>query len=510
MTRHIQNLVIVGGGSAGWMTAAALSKYLSKAGAKVTLVESEQIGTVGVGEATIPQIAKFNQVLGIDEDTFVRETSGTFKLGIEFADWGKIGERYFHPFGTHGFDLEGLSFHHFWERQRIAGSTTPLDAYSLNARAAYAGKFIRPLPEHGQIINRLAYAYHFDATRYAAFLRKLSEERGVERLEGIVASVTQNRESGFIEAVTLDDGRKVAGDFFIDCTGFRGVLIGQALKTGYEDWARWLPCDRAVAIGCEREGPAEPYTRSTARQAGWQWRIPLQHRTGNGYVYSSQYLDPEQAETDLMGSLEGPPINTPKHLRFTTGHRHKFWEKNCVAIGLSAGFLEPLESTSLHLIQTGISKLIALFPDTGMAEAERDEYNRLLTDDFTHIRDFLILHYKQTRRTDVPFWDYVRTMDIPETLERKLALLGSRGRFFKYDAELFDATSWIAVLIGQGGTLNGYNPMADGLGDGNVSRSLANMISAMDKAVEVMPTHKAFIDRFCKMTAQGPADKETA
>ena len=508
MASPIRNVVIVGGGSAGWMTAAALSKYLSGAGANVILIESEQIGTVGVGEATIPQIAQFNDVLGIDEDIFVRETCGTFKLGIEFADWGEIGERYFHPFGVHGFDLEGLSFHHYWERSKASGNEAPLEAYSLNARAAYAGKFIRPQAEHGPIINRLSYAFHFDASRYAAYLRKLSEERGVRRIEGIVSAVQQNETSGFIEDVTLEDGRTVSGDLFIDCTGFRGVLIGKALNVGYEDWAHWLPCDRAVAIGTKREGAAEPYTRSTARKAGWQWRIPLQHRTGNGYVYCSKFLSAEQAEADLLASLEGSPLSDPNHLRFTTGHRHKFWHKNCVAIGLSSGFLEPLESTSLHLIQTGISKLIALFPDTAMAEIERDEYNRLLTDDFAHIRDFLILHYKMTRRNDAPFWDYVRTMEVPDTLKRKLALLESRGRFFKYDAELFDLTSWLAVFVGQGGQLNGYNPMADSLSDSNVSNSLSNIITAMEKATQAMPKHQAFIDRFCKALPEMKVGKE--
>ena len=498
MTDTIRKVVIVGGGSAGWMTAAALSKYLSKSKTSITLVESEQIGTVGVGEATIPQIAKFNEILGIDENTFVRETSGTYKLGIEFVDWGGIGDRYFHPFGTYGFDLEGLSFHHFWQRQSVAGGTTTLDDYALNARAAYAGKFIRPQPEHGPIINRLAYAYHFDAARYANFLRKFSEQRNVERVEGIVASVSHNESNGFINSVTLEDGQTISGDLFIDCTGFRALLIEKALGVGYEDWSHWLPCDRAVAVGCERTRAAEPYTRSTARDAGWQWRIPLQHRTGNGYVYSSRFLSEEEAEATLLDNIEGEPITKPNHLRFTTGHRHKFWEKNCIAIGLSSGFLEPLESTSLHLIQSGISKLIALFPDTSMPDIERDEYNRLMTDDFTHIRDFLILHYKQTKRDDSPFWNYVRTMEIPESLERKIALLSSRGRFFKYDAELFDLTSWVAVYVGQGGKLNGYNPMADGLSEGNVERSLANMRDAMEKAVSAMPTHEAYIERFCQ------------
>lgn len=504
MGQQVRNVIIVGGGSAGWMTAAALSRYLKPTGTRITLIESDQIGTVGVGEATIPQIAKFNAILGIDEDTFVRETHATFKLGIEFMDWGQVGERYFHPFGTHGFDMEGLSFHHFWQRLRDGGNTTPLEAYSLNARAAYAGKFIRPQPEHGPVINRLAYAFHFDASQYATYLRKLSEERGVTRLEGVVSHVKHNETNGFLQNVTLEDGRQIEGDFFLDCTGFRGLLIHQALGVEYQDWSHWLPCDRAVAVGCERAGPAEPYTRSTARDAGWQWRIPLQHRAGNGYVYCSRFLSPEVAEAELMASLEGAPLSAPKHLRFTTGHRDKFWEKNCVAIGLSSGFLEPLESTSLHLIQSGISKLISLFPDMSMSDLERSEYNRLMTDDFVHIRDFLILHYKMTRRDKTPFWNYVRTMNIPTSLERKLGLLSSRGRFFKYDAELFDLTSWIAVMVGQGGDLNGYNPFADSLTQKNVSRSLTNMISALEKAVDAMPTHEAFIDRFCKAPASRP------
>ncbi len=498
MNRPIKNVVIVGGGSAGWMTAAALGKYLEKTSTTITLIESQDIGTVGVGEATIPNIAKFNQALGIDEDTFIKETSGTFKLGIQFVDWKEQGSQYFHPFGTYGFDLEGLSFHQFWQRQRETGDCTPLDDYSLNARASYASKFIRPKPEHGPIINRLSYAYHFDAARYALYLRAFSEKKGVTRIEGTIKQVECDSNSGFIQSVVLDNGRSISGDLFIDCSGFKGLLINETLGVRFHDWSHWLPCNSAVAVGCERVEPPKPYTISTAREAGWQWRIPLQHRTGNGYVYSNEFLDREHAETQLLSRLDGTPINAPRHLGFKTGHRQSFWEKNCVAIGLSGGFLEPLESTSLHLIQSGISKLIALFPDITMSKVERDEYNRLLIDDFQYIRDFIILHYKQTVRNDSPFWDYVRNMSIPESLERKLALLQSKGRCFKYDAELFDVTSWIAVFVGQGGELNGYNPMADGLTEGNVTRSLANMRSALEKATGAMPSHQAFIDRYCK------------
>jgi len=357
MGDRVEKIVIVGGGTAGWMSAAALSKLMPKTGASIILVESEDIGNVGVGEATIPQIATFNQRLGIDEDEFVRETQATFKLGIEFVDWGKIGDRYFHPFGVHGFDLEGIEFHQFWAKLKEMGDDRVIDDYSLNAAAAYAGKFIRPLPEHGPALNRLAYAFHFDAILYARFLRKFSEKLGVSRIEGKVSNVGLRSDNGFIENITLDDGQIIEGDLFIDCTGFRGVLIEDTLKTGYDDWSQYLPVDSAVAVPSERIEDPIPYTRSTAREAGWQWRIPLQHRTGNGYVYCSQYQSKEEAEKLLLNNLDGKALAEPRHLHFTTGRRKKFWNKNCVAIGLSAGFMEPLESTSIHLIQSFLTKV---------------------------------------------------------------------------------------------------------------------------------------------------------
>jgi len=494
----VENIIIVGGGTAGWMTAAALSKCLDKAQTTITLVESEAIGTVGVGEATIPSIAAFNEQLGIDENTFVKATNATFKLGIEFADWYKIGETYFHPFGTHGFDLEGIPFHHFWVKMQSLGDKRPLEEYSLNAKAAYDGKFLRPQAEHGAVMRKLAYAFHFDASLYAAFLRQYSEARGAQRLEGKVVDVAQDSETGFIQSIVLEDGQRLAGDLFIDCTGFRGVLIEQVFKAGYTDWSPYLPANRAVAVGSNPMVPPVPYTRSTAMEAGWQWRIPLQHRTGNGYVYCDQFSTPEAAENSLLERLGSEPMGTPKHLRFVTGVRKKFWTHNCVAIGLSGGFLEPLESTSIHLIRTGIAKLLSLFPDKTMPTVERDEYNRLMTNDFTHIRDFLILHYKATCRDDTPFWNYVRTMDIPDSLSQKMELLRSRGRFFKYDSELFDATSWLAVAAGQGLTPDGYNPIVDGLSRSNIEQSLANIRGVLDKTVKAMPSHQAFIDRFCK------------
>ena len=412
--QQIKNIVIVGGGTAGWMTAAALSKYLEKMDISLTLIESEQIATVGVGEATIPAIAKFNRALGLDEDDVLKATQGTFKLGIEFNNWGEIGESYFHPFGTYGFDLEGLDFHHFWTYMNIKGEGGSLNEYCMSAKSAYGHKFIRPSPEHGAVINRLEYAFHFDAVLYAAFLRTFSETRGIIRHEGLVESTSLDAKTGFISSIHLQDGRTFEADLFIDCTGFRGVLIEQAMKTGYVDWHKFLPVDRAVAATTKSTSEFRPYTRATAHDAGWQWEIPLQHRDGNGYVYCSQYLEADQAENDFRSRLKGVLLKEPRHLRFVTGHRRKFWNKNCVAIGLSAGFMEPLESTSIHMIQSGISKLIALFPDRKMTATASNEYNRLMEDDFTHIRDFLMLHYKATRRDDSPFWNYVRTMDVPD------------------------------------------------------------------------------------------------
>jgi len=503
----IRHIVIAGGGTAGWMTAAALSKFCGRSGVEITLIESEAIGTVGVGEATIPPICKFNTHLGIDEDVFVRETQATFKLGIEFVDWAKLGEKYFHPFGSFGFDLEGIEFHHFWSRLKALGEESDLADYSLNTLAAYAGKFLRPESDHGPVVNKLAYAFHFDASLYAAFLRRLAEKQRVKRVEGLIEHVQQDSESGLITALKLKDGQTIAADFFVDCTGFRGLMIEGVYSAGFEDWSRWLPVNRAVAVACKREGELTPYTRSTARTAGWQWRIPLQHRIGNGHVYCDAYMDGDTAEQQLLASLEGEALASPHHLRFVTGRRRKLWAGNCVSIGLSGGFLEPLESTSIHLIQSGIAKLISLFPNTRDAPVERAEYNRLIADDFEHIRDFLILHYKATTRDDSDFWNYVRTMDVPDSFTRKMELLKTGGRFFKYDAELFDLPSWLAVGQGQGWGPQGYNPMANMLGEENLRQSVENMRTVLRKSEQAMPPHQAFIDRFCKAA---PAEWEKA
>lgn len=498
MAERIKKVVVVGGGTAGWMTAAALSRYLPAGQTEIVLIESEEIGTIGVGEATIPQIATFNKMLGIDENEFVSCTSGTFKLGIEFRDWGRLGERYLHPFGDYGFDLDGTEFHHFWARQQAMGETHSLDAYSLNASAAYSGKFMRPDGDPRSVLSRLGYAFHFDATLYARYLRKFAEARGVKRVEGKVVDVQQSTETGFIERVKLQDGRAFDGQLFIDCTGFLGVLIEQTLQAGYQDWRQWLPMDRAVAIPCESVEPPRPYTIATAREAGWTWRIPLQHRVGNGHVYCSDYIDANAAEERLLGALDGAPLAEPRHLRFVTGRRESLWVKNCVAIGLSAGFLEPLESTSIHMIQSGIAKLLALFPDTSFNRVERDEYNRLLSVSFRHIRDFIILHYVATERDDTPFWRRMRNLDLPDTLAHKMALMEAGGRFFRYDDELFSVTSWLAVMQGQGRGPTAYNPIADGLSPSNLTQSLANMRTLIAKTSAAMPRHEDFIDRYCK------------
>ena len=505
MAKPIEKIVIVGGGTAGWMAAAALSRFLPEERTTITLVESEAIGTIGVGEATIPQIAQFNAMLGLDEDEVLKATAGTFKLGIEFRDWGRLGERYFHPFGDYGFDLEGTDFHHFWARLRTLDEDAELDDYSLNARAAYAGKFFRPDGNPKSPLSKLGYAFHFDAMLYAKMLRGYAEARGVVRVEGMVTEARQDAETGFVEAVQFSDGREIAGELFIDCTGFRGVLIEGALQAGYEDWSELLPMDRAVAIPCRStDAEPRPYTIATARDAGWTWRIPLQHRMGNGHVYCSEYMEADAAEEVLRDALEGEPIADARHLGFTTGIRRKFWDRNVVAIGLSAGFLEPLESTSIHMIQSGVAKLLALFPDTSFNSVERDEYNRILNVSFTHIRDFIVLHYIATERDDTPFWARMREMEPTETLRAKMALLESSGRFFRYDDELFSVVSWLAVMEGQGRGPKGYSPLADALSERNLRGSLSNMRGVFEKTVAAMPTHQQFLDRYCKTGVQLP------
>ncbi len=497
--RTIRSVTIVGGGTAGWMTAAALANAL-KAHCSITLIESDDIGTVGVGEATIPPIQTFNQSLGIDENEFVRATQGSFKLGIEFVDWGRQDHRYFHPFGTHGRDFDFVPLHQYWLDALARGDAPLLEDLCMAWAAAKRGKFAHPAGDPRNVLSTFGYAYHFDAGLYARFLRAYSETRGVTRIEGKIAAVGQNGTSGFVESVTLEDGRCFTGDLFIDCSGFRGLLIEGALATGYQDWTHWLPCDRALAVPCEKAGEFTPYTRSTAREAGWQWRIPLQHRTGNGYVYCSNFISDDEAAAKLLANLDGKALADPKPLRFVTGRRNLFWNKNVIAIGLSGGFMEPLESTSIHLIQAGISKLLALFPDRNFDPLVSDEYNRIAINEFERIRDFIILHYKLTERTDSELWRYCGAMDIPDTLRWKIDHFRRYGRLLARDADLFAPASWLAVHIGQGNIPEGRDPLLHHRADDR-SAWLRKLEAALAAAAEGLPTHQAWIDRHCKAAA---------
>lgn len=492
----LKSIVIVGGGSAGWMTAAALAHAVGQSCA-ITLIESEVIGTVGVGEATIPPIRNFNQRLGIDEATFVRETQGSYKLGIQFIDWGRQGHSYFHPFGQYGAEFDQVPFYHHWMHEHLAGRTKgPIDDFSMCWAMAKAGKFAHPSPDRRLIQSTFDYAYHFDAGLYAAFLRRFAEARGVTRIEGRVVDVSLRGHDGFIDSVTLDSGMAIEGEFFIDCSGFRGLLIEEALQAGYDNWQHWLPCDRAVAVPCEK-GEFTPYTRSTAKAAGWQWRIPLQHRTGNGYVHCSEFISEDEASTELLRSLDGKPLADPRTLRFVTGKRREFWRKNCVAIGLSAGFMEPLESTSLHLIQYGILRLIALLPDAAMSPLLAREYNAQTAREYELIRDFLILHYKASERDDSELWRYTAAMPIPDTLQYKIDHFTAHGMLVAEGPELFANPSWIAVYLGQGITPRQAPALAAMRPAVPVAERFAQIRQAMAEAVATMPSHGEFIARHC-------------
>ncbi|WP_315760273.1 tryptophan halogenase family protein [Sphingomonas sp. Y38-1Y] len=493
----IRSVVIVGGGSAGWMTAAALSR-LCAAGMSLTLVESEEIGTVGVGEATIPPLLDFNAALGIDEAAFVAATRATFKLGIEFVDWGRLGDRYLHPFGTIGRAQMGVPFHQMWLRQRLLRRPDldpgALGPYSIAAAAAMRGRFAKPTANRDAVLSGLSYAYHFDAGLYARFLRNFAEQRGVRRVEGRIASIEKRGEDGFLTGVTLRDGRRVEGEFFIDCSGFRALLLGEALGVPYRSWRHWLPCDSAVAVPTERIGPPLPYTRATADSAGWRWRIPLQHRTGNGHVYSSSHASDEVARTALIDGLDAPATAEPRVLRFVPGRRERMWERNCVAIGLSGGFIEPLESTSIHLIQQGILRLLALFPDSGFAGEEIDAYNAWLVEEYEHIRDFIILHYHASTRDDSDFWCDVRAAPLPDSLAERLALWRGKGRLLPIANGLFTTDSWLAVLVGQNILPAAADPMTVLLPPDETGRFLAHLRSVIARTAEALPFHEAFLD----------------
>ena len=495
-TAPLRRIVIVGGGSAGWMSAAALANAVGSS-VPIDLIESAAIGTVGVGEATIPPIRQFNQRLGISEADFIRETQGSFKLGIEFVNWSRIGARYFHPFGQYGAEFDYVPFYQYWMREYLAGrEKRDVGEFCMAWAAARANKFEPPMADSRNIRSRHDYAYHFDAMAYARFLRGYSEARGVTRHEGRVADVTRDPQSGHVTSVTTDDGRTFDGDLYIDCTGFRGLLIEGAMEAGYEDWSNYLPVDRAVAAQCAPNGPTLSYTRAIAHRAGWQWRIPLQHRTGNGHVYCSDFETDDDALKTLLDNMDGPPTTEPKQLRFKTGMRKKQWVGNVVAIGLSAGFMEPLESTSLHLIQYGVMRLVAMLPDQGMSPLLADAYNRLTRDEYERIRDFLILHYHATTRDDSPFWNYVRTMPIPDALADKIAHFRRHGLFMASEGELFTNPSWLAVYLGQE-VVPERAPVLSELRDAvPVSQRLDQVKHAIDEAAQAMPTHDAVLSRF--------------
>lgn len=486
---EIKSIVILGGGTAGWMTAAALSKLLPAAHYHVTLVESDAIGTVGVGEATLPHLRFFNQRLGIDEAEFIQQTNATFKVGIEFSNWGQQGDAYIHPFGDYGFPIHGIPFHHFYSALKQQQPELDLDRFSLPVMACKSKKFAFPSSDPSSLSSTYSYAYHIDAGRYAAFLRRFAESNGVTRKEGKMLDVITRVSDNQIDSLVMDSGEKIKGDFFIDCSGFRGQLIEQTLASGYEDWSHWLPCNSAIAIPSEHNGKPLPYTKAIARDAGWQWQIPLQHRMGNGYVYCDSYINQQQALDTLEKHLPGKGLAEPNYLRFSTGKRKQGWKQNCVAIGLSSGFLEPLESTSIYLIQAAIMKLVELLPQRDNMAIKRDEFNRYFDHEMVRIRDFLILHYHATERDDTEFWRYCRDLTVPDSLSEKLSLFQQHGFIDTYQYGLFLEPSWVAVYFGQRQAPSTIDPRVKS----QLTAGLIDTIDALqhdiDAQVKQMPLH---------------------
>ncbi|WP_143873288.1 tryptophan halogenase family protein [Catenovulum sediminis] len=494
---NITSILIVGGGTAGWMTAAGLSRFIAK-GCQITLVESAHIGSIGVGEATIPQIQVFNKTLGINENDFIKKTQGTFKLGIEFVNWGQLNDSYIHGFGHLGQDMSALPFHHYWWKMRKQNKAEPLKDYALNCCAAYQNKFMRSIDAGNSPLSNIVYAYQFDAGLYAQYLKDYAIGLGVQHLIADIDSASVNAQTGAIESVSLKDSTPLSADLFIDCSGMRALLLEKTLNIGYENWQHWLPTDSAWAVPSEKLNPLPPYTRSTAHSAGWQWRIPLQHRTGNGHVFSSAYMAENTARDILLSNLDTPAINDPKLIKFTTGKRKSFWHKNCVAIGLSSGFMEPLESTSIHLVQSAIARLMALFPDKNFNQANIDEFNRQTHFEYDSIRDFIILHYKATQREDSKFWRYCKNMSVPDSLAEKLELFKASAHVMRYNNELFNENSWIEVLFGQNIEPESYHPLTNMMSEQEIQQNLLNIRNVVQQCVDYMPSHNEFIHHHCK------------
>jgi tryptophan halogenase len=488
--KGIKRVVIAGGGTAGWMVAALLSETIGKV-VDIRLIESDEIGTVGVGEATIPPLVRYHKLCKIDEKEFMAAVQATFKLGIAFENWRDVNEDYIHSFGNTGVDHWTAGFQHLWLSGHRKGIASDYGDYCLELKAAEENKFAH-LPKNG-----MNYAYHLDATLYAKFLRKRSEENNARRVEGKIVKVNTDPESGFITSLTLESGEDIEGDLFVDCTGFRGLLIEQTLHAGYEDWSHWLPCDSAVAVQTESTGPAIPYTRSIAREAGWQWRIPLQSRVGNGMVYCSRYISDDEAREKLLANIDGKLLTEPRVIKFRPGQRLKQWSKNCVAVGLASGFLEPLESTSIHLIQRNTMRMLRMFPHDRVVQADIDEFNRQARYDIETIRDFIILHYCVTNRKDTPFWRYCRSMEIPDSLAHRIRLFRETGRVFRLEGELFAENSWIQVMLGQGILPEQYHPVVDVMDDEELSRFLGEIKSNVAKTVSQLPDHEAYVEQYC-------------
>jgi tryptophan 7-halogenase len=508
-------IVIVGGGTAGWMTAAAFAAVLRPEQRQIRLIESSEIGIVGVGEATLPHIRFFNRRIGLDEPDLMARTQATFKLGIEFVNWARVGDSYIHPFGAYGSKIAGVPFHNYWLRTRAEGMDSNIEDYSLPIVASRLNRFAMPSEDSTSVMSTFGYAFQFDASLYAQYLRGFAEQRGVQRTDARIVDVKLRAEDGWVESVKLDKGETVSGDLFIDCSGFRGLLIESALKTGYDEWTKWLPCDRAMAVPCENSGPLTPYTRATAREAGWQWRIPLQHRMGNGYVYSSAFLSDDEAATKLLSRLEGKALADPRPLRFTAGRRRKTWNRNVVAIGLAGGFLEPLESTSIYLIQIAITTLLDYLTDATGTDAKQfdprivDAYNRWMEMEYDRVRDFLILHYHASERHDAPIWNYCRTMEIPDSLRHKMELFRRRARVITYKDGLFLEPSWLAVYFGQRVMPEAWDPLADAPENAEVARQLQAVREQVQSTVVRMPTHEEFLARYCP-AASVPSPKAQA